>query len=352
MRNLINKTKMPTYKRTLPELRSKAVLHWPEDILIAAGDVSVLPLLLKTQDAFISILKISDKNMLTWQHILNQTNSISGPLFLKHLMVMTDLGGEALNKLPPLSNYFPNGILCFDWQGKKWHYPFKEIQNKCSLANSALRVDSKSLLQAGAFTPRMEDVAMLLMFGSLALNDSLPMEVKDRCIVGNLIGNSEELDKFVKENYIRVSRQVGGATSNALGQLAQTYVVDGLKAALPPDWTVLKDASMPNVSHTVGGEGTNFDVVATSPTNRYFGIEVSFQVTTNSVIERKARESEALMLSVHQAGHKICYVIDGAGNINIRQHAVGIICQHSDCTVAMSDAEIKHLANFLIQNNK
>ncbi len=342
---------MSKYKRTLPELRSKAVLHWPEDILIAAGDVSILPLLLKTQDIFISILKIANQDPLSWKQIIKCNNTISGPLFLKHLMVMTDLGGEALNKLPPLSNYFPYGTLSFDWEGKNWIYSFQEIQNKCSLANSALRVDSKSILKGGSFTPRMEDVAMLLMFGSLGLNDSLPMEVKDRCIVGNFLGHPEELDKFAKENYIRVSRQVGGATSNALGQLAQNYVVEHLQEALPSDWTVSRDASLPNVFHSVEGEGTNFDVVAKSPTHKYFGIEVSFQVTTNSVIERKARESEGLISSVHAAGHKICYVIDGAGNINIRQHAVGIICSHSDCTVALSGSEIKHLADFLIKNN-
>ena len=342
---------MPKYNRTLSELKPNAVLHWPEDILSAAGDVSVLPLLLKTQDAFISLLKIADKEPLAWKSAIKQSNAISGPVFLKHLMVMTDLGGEALNKLPPLSNYCPSGVLSFDWNGKKHSYKFKEIQDKCSLANSALRVDSKKLLAGGDFTARMLDVAMLLMFGSLAYNDSLPMEVKDRCIIGTLIGHSEELDKFAKENYIRVSRQVGGATSNALGQFAQDYVVNQLKKKLPTGWEVSRDSSMPNVSHSEDGNGTNFDVVAKSPKGKYFGIEVSFQVTTNSVIERKARESESLMSSVHAAGHKICYVIDGAGNINIRQNAVGIICGHSDCTVAMSQPEMSHLANYMIEAN-
>ncbi|CAE6727606.1 hypothetical protein [Candidatus Nitrotoga fabula] len=342
---------MPKYNRTLSELKSNAVLHWPEKILCAAGNASVLPLLLKTQDAFISLLKVANKSPLAWSEAIKQSNAITGPVFLKHLMVMTDLGGEALNKLPPLSNYCPSGVLLFDWGGKKYEYKFKEIQNKCSLANSALRVDSKKLLEGGDFTPRMLDVAMLLMFGSTASNDSLPMEVKDRCIIGTLIGHSDELDKFAKENYIRVSRQVGGATSNALGQLAQDYVVSCLKEMLPPNWIVSKDSSMPNVSHSANGNGTNFDVVAISPKGKYFGIEVSFQVTTNSVIERKARESESLMSSVHAAGHKICYVIDGAGNINIRQNAVGIICSHSDCTVAMSESEMKHMANYLLQTN-
>lgn len=342
---------MPKYNRTLTELKSKAVLHWPEEILKAAGDVSVLPLLLKTQDEFIALLKVANKDPFAWKLAMRQSSSLTGPVFLKHLMVMTDLGGEALNKLPPLSNYCPNGVLTFKWGDKQWDYRFKEIQHKCSLANSSLRVDSKKLLAGGDFNARMLDVAMLLMFGSFAENDSLPVEVKDRCIVGALIGQPEELDRFAKENYIRVSRQVGGATSNALGQLAQDFVVRHLKESLPAGWSVTRDSSLPGVSHTAGGNGTNFDVVARSSKGRYFGIEVSFQVTTNSVIERKARESESLLASVHAGGHKICYVIDGAGNINIRQNAVGILCSHSDCTVAMSPSEIAHLASYLIETD-
>lgn len=342
---------MVTYKRTLGELRTKAVLHWPDKILLAAGDVSILPLLLKTQDAFISLLKIADKNPLSWKAALNQNTALSGPLFLKHLMVLTDLGGEALNKLPPLSNYIPDGILKFDWAGNPYEYKFKEIQVKCSLANSALKVDSKKLLAGGELTNKMIDVAMLLLYGSLLTNDSLPLEVKEKCVIGLLMGNVEELERFVKESYIRVSRQVGGATSNELGQQVQNYVLEGLKVALPKGWQVKRDSTLPRVTHKEGGGETTFDIVALSPTGKYFGIEVSFQVTTNSVIERKSREAESLLASVHRAGHKICYVIDGAGNINIRANAVSNLCTYSDCTVAMSDVEISHLANFLMESS-
>lgn len=340
------------YKRTISELRSKAVLHWPEDILHAAVELSVLPLLLKTQDSFISLLKIANRTPEAWRDAIKHNTDLSGPILLKHLMVMTDVGGEALNKLTPISNYCPNGILEFSWKGEIWKYQFKEIQKKCSLANSALKVDSKKLLAGGELTEKMVDVAMLLLFGSAGINDSLPVEIKERCIVGALIGCPEELDRFVKENYIRVSRQVGGATSNALGQLMQDHVVTLLKSLLPSDWIVQKDGCLPNVFHTKEGNKTNFDVTVKSPHEKYFGIEVSFQVTTNSVIERKARESGSLMASVHAAGHKICYVIDGSGNINIRKNAVRILCEHSDCTVAISKEEIKHLAAYLIEQRK
>ncbi|MBF0320042.1 MAG: hypothetical protein HQL01_09625 [Nitrospirae bacterium] len=91
--------------------------------------------------------------------------------------------------------------------------------------------------------------------------------------------------------------------------------------------------------------------MAKSPNGKNFGIEVSFQFTTNSVIERKSGQAQARYNMVHRAGHKICYVIDGAGNINIRQSAVRNICKYSDCTVAFSLAEVGVLADFMINES-
>ena len=340
---------MAKYKRTLSDLKENAVLHWPQSIIEAAATISVLPLLLKTQDAFVALLKVADRNPLSWNTVLKNGATLSGPLFLKHLMVLSDMGGEALNKLPPVTKYFPKGEMIFVWNDKEYSYLFQEIGQDCSLVNSVLKVDSKGLLTNQPFSNRMLDVAMLLLYGGLSINDTLPIEVREKCIIGDLIGKPEELDKFVKENYLRVSKQVSGAQSNALGQYAQDFVVTKLTEKLPNSWAVERNGTLTGVAHSSEGSGTTFDVVVTSPDNKEFGIEVSFQVTTNSVIERKARESAALMKSVHRAGHKICYVIDGAGNINVREHAVGIICDNSDCTVAMSEDELDYLVSFMVE---
>ena len=147
-----------------------------------------------------------------------------------------------------------------------------------------------------------------------------------------------------------MSRQVAGATSNDLGHLAQDYVLNHLKDLLPSNWELLKDSSLPKVSHTQDQRETNFDIVVRSPQNQYCGIEVSFQVTTNSVIERKARESSSLLASAHSENHKICYVIDGVGNIEIRKSAINILLENSDFISTMSPESIQKLAEFLIKN--
>lgn len=266
-------------------------------------------------------------------------------------MVLTDLGGEALNKLPPLSKFFPNKKMLYVWRADKYEYEFLKIQNKISLTNSALKVDGKSLVKDYRLDGKMEDVLMLLLHAAASINDTLPDEAKNKCLVGGLIGKSDELEKFVKQSYIRISRQIGGATSNTLGQTAQNFVIEKLKQYLP-EWKFKRDGKLSGVSHTDGATETTFDVVATSPNSMHFGIEVSFQVTTNSVIERKAGQARERAARVHAAGHRICYVLDGAGNINVRENAVRTICQYSDCTVALTAKEIGVLARFLREANR
>jgi hypothetical protein len=88
-----------------------------------------------------------------------------------------------------------------------------------------------------------------------------------------------------------------------------------------------------------------FDIVV-EKNHKKVGVEVSFQVTTNSVIERKAGQAESRLNLMHEDGHWIAYVMDGAGNFQ-RSSAVSTICNFSDCTVAYSEAEIAVLAKFI-----
>jgi len=83
-----------------------------------------------------------------------------------------------------------------------------------------------------------------------------------------------------------------------------------------------------------------------SPTGRYCAIEVSFQVTTNSVIERKSGQAQSRWEKLHSIGAAIAYVIDGAGNFE-RENAMRTLCDYSDCTIAFGDTELELLVQFL-----
>ncbi len=185
---------------------------------------------------------------------------------------------------------------------------------------------------------------MLLIHGGSATDPGIPDDVLEKCTMGALIGKKRDLDSFVRQRYIHVSRITGGATANAMGQLCQAYVRERLENALPT-WDFSRH-TIPGISQNEGRTDMSFDLVAQSPKGRYCAIEVSFQVTTNSTIERKAGQADARQRLLRAAGHKIAYVIDGAGNFQ-RRSALSTICAYSDCTVSIKDEELDDLAKFL-----
>ncbi|MEC4984599.1 MAG: restriction endonuclease, partial [Oscillatoria sp. PMC 1076.18] len=80
--------------------------------------------------------------------------------------------------------------------------------------------------------------------------------------------------------------------------------------------------------------------------NKYVAIEISFQVTTNSVIERKAGQAKSRFEQINSAGYKIAYILDGAGNFQ-RENALSTLCFYSHCCVAFSQGELNVLCDFI-----
>jgi hypothetical protein len=332
-----------SYKRTLTELQTNASYWWPRNLQETEADASIIPLLLKTQNAFVSLLKISGKSPLAIFDLLANTE-IPGNLFLKHLIVLSDYGGEPLQRLnSTFDSVFPKNAkgkryLKFVWKETEHSYQFTTLPIK-GLNNKKLGLDGSSLVNPQELSSLHKDVAAILLFGSTSIDESIANTLL-KCEIGTLLGLPDEIDTYVDQRYLWVSRITGGAQANTLGQIAQTHVVEYLQKELEKEYVVTRN----------GRIGTNngyltFDVVV-EKVNLKVGIEVSFQVTTNSTIERKANEAENRYKEMSEAGHPVAYVIDGAGNFQ-RSSAVTKICENSDCTVAYSDEELKVLANFI-----
>ncbi len=330
------------YQRTPEQLKEKASRYWPQELRDRAASLQVLPLLLQTQQKFINVLHVADGSPYGWKSVLSGS-SLAPNLFLKHLMVLADVSGEILRRITPL------GIdkMAFAWKGNQYDYVFQSIHRE-QVNNSRLRVGTSKVSRPVNLTPLIEDTIMLILFGGAALNLSLPAELQERCSVGGLLGDHEAIERFVRQRYIMVSAILRGATSNELGQEIQNYVIQFLTNRFPPEtgWSFLRNGTIPGISQTGDLREITFDIVAKSPAGRFFAIEVSFQVTTNSVIERKAGQAKSRYNALHQAGYKIAYVIDGAGNLE-REAALRTICQYSDCTVAFSIEELELLSTFL-----
>ncbi len=71
-------------------------------------------------------------------------------------------------------------------------------------------------------------------------------------------------------------------------------------------------------------------------------IEVTFQETTNSTIERKGGQARDRFEKITSTRNFIAYVIDGAGNFS-RTSAVRTLCDNSYCTVAFTAEEFNLL---------
>lgn len=334
------------YRRTVAELRSVASMFWPSELSREAAKLSVIPLLLKTQDEFIAILSVPVRNLQNFFNIV-RNSSLSGNLFLKHLSILADFGGEQLQRVNAnFPNLFPSGEFEFLWKDKKFRYRFRCLPIS-SLTSHKLGLTGNKLSIEHEFDDLLQDVTAVLMFGSSCL-DSKTAAVLANCEIGNYMGEPERLKKFIQQRYIWVSRITMGAKTNDLGQLAQKFVIAYLKKHLNLKAAeVLSNATIPGITHTdeQTNRPTSFDLVVTDK-NKYVAIEVGFQVTTNSVIERKAGQAQARYHQLDDAGYKIAYVLDGAGNFQ-RKNALQTLCSYSHCTVAFSRSELDVLCTFI-----
>ena len=337
--------------KTVNDLALDACNYWPTELSEEAAETSTLMPLLETQDIFLSILKVADKTPYIWKDIVRSNSKLSANLFLKHLMVLSDIGGERLQRFSKdFDKLFPSSELHFEFCGESFIHKFHTSSGKVNWTNKKLRVEKSVLLENREdFTESMLDVCMLLLWGSEAKNSSiLPDEILEKCVIGSLIGKPEELDKYVKERYLYVSRQTGGSEANDLGYACERFAMKKLLSYLPENYSA-NGHTLENVTQN-SNNLTKFDLVITnSKTKKSIGIEISFQVTTNSVIERKAQNALNRQELAHKYGHKVAYLIDGSGNFQ-RKNAIQTILNYSDCTVNFSDIGLQRLAKYIEEN--
>ena len=339
---------LQNYQRTFEQLEEVASKFWPSELSELESKLSVLPLLLKTQDQFIHILSIETIELDKLFDIIEASN-LPANLFLKHLVILADFGGEMLKRVSrEFELLFPDGKLNYLWRGQQRSYTFKVLPTQ-KFSNTSLKIDGKKLFDKRSLDDLQRDAITLLLFGSAYSDDDLEVaSTLTKCEIGDYLGKPDELTTFIKQRYIWVSRITGGAQSNNLGQLAQKfvgkYVEENIKLQ---DIEIQTNGRLPGVTHTdiTTGRLTSFDLVVTD-NKKYVAVEVSFQVTTNSVIERKSGQAKARYEQIEDAGYKIAYVLDGSGNFE-RETALRTICAHSHCTIAFSRSELDVLCKYL-----
>lgn len=336
------------YNRSLTDLRKHAVMWWPEFIVNNNKLAAILPYLLKTQDQFISILTLADKSPEQVFSLL-KTSEFPANLFLKHLAILADYGGEMMKRLgASFSDLFPkddNGYyMDYYWSSNQYMYYFKTFGKKARtvIDNSRLYIDQDHILTNTPITDEIQDMIMILLYASTS--SVAEQAGLSSCDVGNLLGNKEELSRYIKQRYIIVSKIISGCKANDQGQIAQTMVCNYLKEHLGEDYIVTRNGKLVIPGYEKE-DGMPFDILVTR-NNKHVGVEVSFQVTTNSTIERKSGQAANRQNLMHSSGNYIAYILDGAGNFQ-REAALSTICDFSDCTVAYSKEEFGVLVEWI-----
>jgi hypothetical protein len=334
------------YRRTTLELKSVASNWWPDELKTRNANGNILPTLLKTQDDFLKILALTKDNPFQIFDLI-RASKFPANLFLKHLCILSDYGGEPIQRLGnSFEAIFPNSstdnrYIEFIWKEQKYQYTFKKLPVK-GLKNSKLHLDAPGLLLNKEMSDLFSDMIVILLYASTS--ESAIHADLEKCEIGSLLGDDVLLNKFVKQRYISVSRITGGATANSLGQFAQNDVVNFLKNVLHDNFHIVRNGHIQLDGYEKVG-GMPFDIVVEYDKKK-IGIEISFQVTTNSTIERKAGQAAERQRLMHEHGYSIAYVIDGAGNFQ-RSSAITEICRHSDCTVAYNLQEFNVLASWI-----
>lgn len=340
------------YERTIDELEQHACKWWPAELREAEQALSLLPVLLESQDRFISIMTLAVKDDPERLFRLIADAYFPCALFLKHLIVLTDFGSEPLQRVNVnFSVLFPDGQFHFSVNGSDHSYAFQALPTRGTLNNAKMRLDTKEkLLEVGSNEQLHKDLIMLLIYGA-ASTSPMVRSVFYKCTPYTYIGDKAQIEDYVKKNYIRVSRIMAGSTATTLGNIAQQYVVDYLSNALGDNYTVRSNGTVPGVTQNDGVTLTTFDAVIDRKNDhgrhkKYVAVEITFQETTNSTIERKGGQARARFESIVNSRNYVAYIIDGAGNF-ARRSAISVICDNSHCTVAYTKEEFDLLVEFI-----
>lgn len=339
------------YIRSIKELERAGCKWWPKEVRDEAMRVSILQYLIDTQEKFISLLTLADKSKPEKLFGLLDASEYEYHLFLKHLMLLTDVGSEPIQRLnTSFKEIFPNNELVYKLGRKDYSYSFKSLPIKGKPNNEKMQVDTiESLEKTCKDTDLCKDLIMLLIYGA-ASTTLRTRAILYKCNAFEFLGQEEKIKQYVRENYIRVSRIIAGKTATDLGNVAQVYALKYLSDKLGDNYNLVNNGTIPGVKLDDDKDAT-FDIVVDRKDDegrfkKYVGIEVSFQETSNSVVERKGREAQARFRNTNNQRCFVAYIIDGVGNFS-RPAAMKDMCDNSHCNVAYTPSEFNLLIEFI-----
>ena len=193
------------FKRSVEELHRNASLWWTNEITDHVEKNSPSNILSSTHSLFVDILSKKHENPWDLFSSIDQSN-IYPNIFLKHLTVLADFGGETLQRLnKEFSSIFTKiknseeYSFNYFFNSEKYCYVFKELPIQGSLTNKSLNIDGPGLLINSNLNNLTKDVLMLLLFSHY--NDE-NLDLLKSCDLGKFLGNRSGLIEFCQTRYL------------------------------------------------------------------------------------------------------------------------------------------------------
>ncbi len=322
-------------------LKRNAYWFWTEDIRDTKIDNDALNDLKQSQSSFIQILeKHSFKDLLSY--IQSSQMPLSLYLFIKHLMRATDFSAELLYRTKEFLTF--NNIEILHIIDKDNYIPY-QLQSLGKYSNK--RLLNEKILNANP--DLVQDIVTIFIFGS-QIKEFEKFISFQKFRLGTVLGNKDGLKNYFVSLYLEVHNQTKGSSSNSSGKLPQDIVKKYLDSYFLNNPSIKRISSgIPNMGDANKGKG--FDAVYTIRKDSgngiiYVAIEIAFQETTNSTLERKADLAFGYFREFKNLGYYLCYVIDGAGYFS-REPALKRILNNSHLCVTFKPNELKKLCRFM-----
>ncbi|MBR6033107.1 MAG: hypothetical protein IKP36_14305 [Bacteroidaceae bacterium] len=163
------------YLRTIKDLEQVGCKWWPKEVREEAMKVSILQYLIDTQEKFISLLTLADRNKPEKLFGLLDASDFEYHLFLKHLVLLTDVGSEPIQRInTTFKEIFPDKELYYKLGRKEYHYTFTSLPIKSKPTNEKMQIDTMENLQAACKNKNLtKDLIMLLIYGAASTTPSI-----------------------------------------------------------------------------------------------------------------------------------------------------------------------------------
>lgn len=353
---------------TLESLMDEGNWFWKKEIIKNSHGNLFADKLVESATSIQQVIKSSSEDNLI-DNLRNLKDLSGHPLppfiILKNLMISLDVSAEILDRTAMYLRHFKINHLTVDGKEKRFKVLGREFSKQLSNNNIEKLCSNNDFF---------EDILLLLCFAANS-DEFKEYETFDSFKLSSLLGKEDEFKDFLLHKTIESSSQVKQLRAVANGNTLQRYIKDKIETQLKEfnvkiapnnrylgiqqfdivlfkqttPYTLPTPQSMFNKKKLDKQEQLEFNKTCSQILlpQKWAVIEVAFQETTNSTMERKSKQAaNGLFNLIDLNNHKLIYILDGAGYFR-RNVATNTIINYSHLTSTVSDEGIQRVINYL-----